>query len=181
MKTTDQFKHHSSISWTVSIIVQNILLSFLNNSWLFFIKFFYNFFVGLNHWLGSYFPGCWQSVVLDGIRSVRKPVTSGVPQRSILGPLLFSLFINDMPSCTTSLFGDEWKTSHTICGLILYGNVIKIFIIIMKISEYNTTWISPLSLEICGKTIMQSGKNQSNTETARHTISHALTPNSRHL
>ena len=56
----------------------------------------------------------FQRVVLDDSTSEWVPVTSGVPQGSLLVPLLFLLFINDMPDCTEhsillSLFADDAK------------------------------------------------------------------------
>ena len=61
-------------------------------------------------WMRNFLTQRTQQVVCEGERSTPKKVLSGVPQGTVLGPLLFLLYINDLPSNLKSsvrLFADD--------------------------------------------------------------------------
>ena len=61
-------------------------------------------------WITAWLSGRTQKVVIDGVCSDPAPVLSGVPQGSVLGPILFLIFINDIPdniNSTVRLFADD--------------------------------------------------------------------------
>ncbi len=64
----------------------------------------------IRNWISAFLKTRHQCVVVDGVKSSPVTVDSGVPQGTVLGPLLFLLHINDLPQHVTStvrMFADD--------------------------------------------------------------------------
>jgi len=72
-------------------------------------------------WFTSYLSCCRQQVYLQGVSSMWGEIHVGVPQGSILGPLLFSIYVNDLHNavkvCELYLYADDMELHCSVlCG-----------------------------------------------------------------
>ena len=100
-------------------------------------------------WINSFLTSRTQRVILDGATSDKIQVTSGVPQGSVLGPILFLHYINDLPTETHShirLFADDAILyreikSNTDCTILQED--------LNRLANWETKWLMKFNPSKC--------------------------------
>ena len=90
-----------------------------------------------------------QRVVLNGQSSKWSLVEAGVPQASILGPLLFLVYINDLPQglrCNTKLFADDTSLFSIITSPAISSSNLNEDL--LKITQWPYQWKMSFNLDI---------------------------------
>ena len=109
----------------------------------------YNISDAMITWLSSFLNNRKQSVRINGSTSSWTSLTSGVPQGSIIGPLMFLLFVNDIPQITSSnimLFADDTKLWRLIKSI---DDVNILQEDLAKIVEWCQKWKLHLNVKKC--------------------------------
>ncbi len=102
-------------------------------------------------WIDSFLKGRVQRVIIEGNYSKWKEVLSGVPQGSILGPLLFIIYVNDLPDVCHNLaniflYADDAKLYKHIKN---YEDHMKLQDSIKSLQDWMDEWKLNLNVEKC--------------------------------
>ena len=100
-------------------------------------------------WIENWLARSRQRIIVNGVPSDWTAVTSGVPQGSVLGPLLFVIYINDLDlglSSKVSKFADDTKLGINAANP---ESVRALQRDLPAIVERSTVWQMPFNLEKC--------------------------------
>lgn len=119
-------------------------------------------------WIKAFLTGRSQVVRVNGEDSISAPVLSGIPQGSVLGPLLFVIYINDLPEVITSgafLFADDTKIFHQVTSL---EDALILQADIDALTDWSQKWLLKFNIDKCH--VLTLGKFENITHTHHYTL-----------
>ena len=132
-------------------------------------------------WIEAFLSNISQIVVHDGTSSDSVPVTSGVPQGSVLGPALFLLYINDLPDTIDSqvrLFADDTVLYRPIKSDTDHH---RLQTDLDKLSEWAMAWDMQFHPDKCLVMNISKKRHPSKFTYSLHNIDLKTTDTSKHL
>jgi hypothetical protein len=100
-------------------------------------------------WIRDWLTNRKQRVCIEGCSSLWNQVTSGVPQGSVLGPLLFIVYVDDMEDGLLNKllkFADDTKLFGKVRDEGEYRSLQED---LMKLSRWSEKWMMPFNVEKC--------------------------------
>ena len=122
----------------------------------------YGFTEQLQGWMTSFLTGRVQKVSINNNDSKWKQVESGIPQGSVLGPILFVIYINDLPDIVSSkafLFADDTKIYRVITREDDHKELQKDLDIL---SDWSETWLLKFHPDKCKHMKITRNKKEEN-------------------
>ena len=119
-------------------------------------------------WIKAFLTDRSQVVMVNGEKSQSAPVLSGVPQGSVLGPLLFIMYINDLPEVVKSdvyLFADDTKIFKQV-STIDEANLLQEDL--NSLAKWSNDWLLMFNSDKCH--VLTLGRLENITHTHRYEI-----------
>ena len=110
-------------------------------------------------WIKDFLANRTQVVALNKVQSEPIKVTSGIPQGSVLGPILFLIYINDLPheiNSYTKIFADDTKIFKAISSI---ADNYALQEDLDRLISWSQKWQLPFNIEKC-KLLHYGSKNQ---------------------
>ena len=111
----------------------------------------------IHNWLADWLSERKQRVVLNGVTSNWIDVKSGVPQGSVLGPMLFLIYVNDIDdglTCKVSKFADDTKIASKVTA-ILDEEALQSYL--DRLARWANQWQMKFNVDKCK--VLHIGKN----------------------
>ena len=119
-------------------------------------------------WIKAFLSNRRQIVNVNGMKSDPATVLSGIPQGNVLGPILFVIYINDLPEvvkCGTYLFADDTKIFRQITTK---EDALQLQSDINSLEQWSQKWLLTFHPKKCH--VLTLGKFYNITHTEKYTL-----------